>query len=136
MSIENIMIPIVDAKYTQQHIADVFWKQQILKVSSITLLPFTNKKYCKAYIKVAEWCENEAANLVIRGLRNPNNVETLINHDNNQYWKVVDCDIKMENQFPDYICHFVPSYFKDPYSSSVLETEKECPIWKIINDTK
>ena len=53
MSIENIMIPIVDAKYTHQYIADVFWNQQILKVSSITLLPFTNKKYCKAYIKVA-----------------------------------------------------------------------------------
>lgn len=117
------MIPNIDAKYDHQYIADVFWKQQILKVSSITLVPVTNKKYCKAYIKVAEWCQNDGANLVIRGLKNPNNVETLINHDKNQYWKVVDCDVKMENQFPDYICHFVPFYFKDPYSSSVLETE-------------
>jgi len=73
MTVKHLMIVEVESQYTQPYIANVFWEQEIGKVSSITLIPYikNSKVYNIAYVNIAEWRDTEAALLFIQCLMNP-----------------------------------------------------------------
>lgn len=89
MSIKSLMIPCVEIQYTQEYIANVFWRQYIAKVNSITLLPYVqdSKIYSIAYISIAEWCDSEAAYNFIKRLKNPNIESRIVHHEDN-WWPI------------------------------------------------
>jgi len=74
MAIKSVMIANLASKFSQKHIVDVFWKQNIAKVNRITLIPFikNGEIYNIAYLTILEWCDNEAAYNFIQSLKNPN----------------------------------------------------------------
>lgn len=86
------MIPCVESQYTQEYIANVFWRQYIAKVSNITLIPYIkNSKnseiYNIAYINIAEWCDSEVAYNFIQRVNNPLK-EARIVHKEDNWWVV------------------------------------------------
>jgi len=83
------MIPCVERQFNQQHIANVFWGQQIAKVSSITLIPYIKNSeiFSIAYVLIDEWCDSEAAYNFIKRLNNPDR-EARIVHDDDEWWSV------------------------------------------------
>ena len=83
------MIQEVESQYTQTYIANVFWRQDIAKVSSITLIPYIKNSeiYSIAYINIAEWCDSEVAFNFIQRLTNPEREARIIYNDDN-WWPV------------------------------------------------
>ncbi len=63
MSINRIMIRNLEPQYNAEYIANYFWKKEIAKVSSVTILPYIlNFKILGiAYIVFDSFCETEAA---------------------------------------------------------------------------
>lgn len=63
MSAKNIMITDLKPQFTADYIANVLWKREIAKVSSITLIPQINNDIISniAYIEIDMYCETEAA---------------------------------------------------------------------------
>ncbi len=89
MSVKSVMINCVDSQYTQEYIANVFWRQHIAKVSSITLIPYLKNSgiYNIAYIAIDEWCDSEAAYNFIQRLKDPSKEARLVHHDDD-WWTV------------------------------------------------
>lgn len=83
------MIPCVESQYTQEYIANVFWRQHIAKVSSITLIPYlrNGEIYNIAYIGIDEWCDSEAAYNFIQRVQNSNKEARLVHHDDD-WWPI------------------------------------------------
>ena len=88
-NIKSLMIPCVEMQYTQEYIANVFWQQQIGKVSKVTIIPYAqnSEMYNIVYIKIEQWCDNESAYNFIKKLKNENG-ETRIFHHNDDWWPV------------------------------------------------
>jgi hypothetical protein len=63
MSAKNIMISDIMYRFTAQYIANVLWKREIAKVSSITLIPQIKNGEIShiAYIDIDSFCETKAA---------------------------------------------------------------------------
>jgi hypothetical protein len=63
MSVNRIMISNIDPKYTAEYIANVFWRKDIGKVSSITLLPQIDGGEVSniAYITFGSFCDSKSA---------------------------------------------------------------------------
>lgn len=89
MSVKSIMINCVESQYTQEYIANVFWRQHIAKVSSITLIPYLKNSeiYSIAYIYIDEWCDSEAAYNFIQRLKDPSKEARLVHYDD-VWWPV------------------------------------------------
>jgi hypothetical protein len=89
MSIKSLMINCVESQYSQEYIANVFWRQNIAKVSTITLIPYlNNSKICRiAYINIAQWCDSEAAYNFIQRLKDSSK-EARIVHNDDEWWPV------------------------------------------------
>lgn len=89
MSAKSLMIQEVESQYTQTYIANVFWRQDIAKVSNITLIPYIKNSeiYNIAYINIAEWCDTEAAFNFIQRLTNPEREARIVYSEDN-WWPV------------------------------------------------
>lgn len=89
MSIKSLMIPCIESQYTQEYIANVFWRQRIAKVSSITLIPYIKKSevYSIAYITIDEWCDSEASYNFIQRVKNPEREARIVHHED-EWWPV------------------------------------------------
>jgi hypothetical protein len=63
MSLVRLMICTIDPKYTAEYIAHVFWRKDIGKVSSITLIPqiVASEVLNTAYITFDSFCDSESA---------------------------------------------------------------------------
>lgn len=118
------MIPCVESQYTQEYIANVFWRQDIAKVSSITLIPYIKKSeiYSIAYINIAEWCDTEVAFNFIHRLKNEDR-ECRIIHHNDEWWPVqLNTHNNGEINVGNYTVVFDSTYFK---RNIVCPEEKE-----------
>ena len=81
------MISCVNCHYTQEYIANVFWRQHIAKVSSITLIPYlkNGKVFNIAYITIGQW--SELSYNFIQRLKNPNKETRFVYNDDN-WWPI------------------------------------------------
>jgi len=63
MSAKNIMITYIKPQFTAEYIANLLWKREIAKVSSITFIPQIKNGEIShiAYINIDSFCETEAA---------------------------------------------------------------------------
>ncbi len=70
MSVNCIMISNVDLKYTAEYIANVFWRRDIGKVSSITLIPQIENGDVSntAYITFGSFCDSRSGRDFIRDM--------------------------------------------------------------------
>ena len=114
MSINSVMISCVKGQYSQEYIANVFWRQHIAKVSSITLMPYLKNGgiYNIAYISIDEWCDSEASYNFINRLKVPSNEARLVHYDDD-WWPV---EINTHNDgnmnVGSYTKTFTPDYFE------------------------
>lgn len=127
--IKSLMIPCIESQYTQEYIANVFWKQHIAKVSSITLIPYI--KNCEifsiAYINIASWCDSEAAYNFIQRLKNQDR-ETRIVHDDDNWWLVeLNTHNNGDINVGSYTVTFDSSYFvkSEPPTAPCTDDEEE-----------
>jgi hypothetical protein len=113
MSIKSLMINYVESQYTQEYIANVFWRQNIAKVSSITFIPYLkNGEVCSiAYINIDQWCDSEASYNFIQRL-NDSSKETRIVHRDDDWWPVqINTHNNGEIYVGFYTLAFPSSYF-------------------------
>lgn len=110
-AIKSLIIPCVEYEYTQEYIANAFWKQRIARVSSVTLIPYIKGKwaYYIAYINIDCWCDSEAAYSFIKKLNEPHKETRLVHHED--YWWSVEQSV---NTFgiKDATVEFKPSYYE------------------------
>ena len=110
-TIQSLIIPCVDYSYTQEYVANAFWKQRIARVSSVTLIPYIRGEwiYYIAYINVDRWCDSENAYNFISNLNNPSKETRLVHYEDN-WWSVE----KSVNTFAlkDATVLFEPSYYE------------------------
>lgn len=129
MSAKNLMINCVEAQYTQQYIANVFWSQHIAKVSKITLIPYLKNTeiYNIAYIEIGEWCDSESAYNFIKRVNNPEK-EARIVHNDDDWWPVqLNTHNNGDVAVGIYTVVFDPAYFEEDESD--LEDEIIEPTW-------
>ena len=123
-AIQSLIIPCVDYSYTQEYVANAFWKQRIARVSSVTLIPYIKGEwiYYIAYINVDRWCDSENAYNFIRNLNNPSKETRLVHYEDN-WWSVE----KSVNTFAlkDATVLFEPSYYERFIEDKEEEEEDE-----------
>lgn len=107
------MIKSVESQYTQEYIANVFWRQDIAKVSNITLIPYIKNSeiYNIAYINIAEWCETETAYNLINRVKNPEKEARVVHYEDN--WWVVEINTHNNGDLivGDYTVSFNSAYW-------------------------
>lgn len=139
-TIKTLMIPCIENQYTQEYIANVFWKQHIAKVSSITLIPYIKNSeiYTTAYINIDTWCDTESAYNFIQRLKTTNSESRLVYQDDN--WWPVQLNIHNNGDINvgSYTASFDSSYFEQSNRSTDdkewLEFVKNHPIKGLRND--
>jgi hypothetical protein len=111
MSIKSVMISCVESQYTQEYIANVFWRQHIAKVGSITLIPYLkNGQICSiAYIAIDEWCDSEAAYNFIQRLKDSSREVRIVHHDD-EWWPV---EINTHNNGEIYVGAYTMAFMSD-----------------------
>lgn len=112
MPVKNLIIPCVESYYGHKHIANVFWKQQIAKIGSVTLIPSSRsskKQYNVAYITVSEWCDSEVAYNFIKRISNSNK-ETRLIYKSDKWWPIYNDNNRQNNH--KYTTTFDNNYFK------------------------
>jgi hypothetical protein len=89
MTSKNLMISCIESQYTAEYIANIFWKQNIAKVSNITLIPYLKdtEMYSVAYISIDQWCESEAAYNFIQRLKHSEREARIVHHADD-WWPV------------------------------------------------
>lgn len=104
----------VDCKYTSEYIANVFWKNKLAKVRSITLIPYwkNDQYYNIAYITIAEWCDTETAYNFIARLNDPNKEARCIHHDDDWWTVEINTHNNGNLNVGCYTCHFNSVYFE------------------------
>jgi hypothetical protein len=113
MSIKSLMINCVESQYTQEYIANVFWRQNIAKVSTITLIPYlNNSEICSiAYINIDQWCDSEASYNFIQRLKDSSKEARIVHHDD-EWWPVqINTHNNGEIYVGFYTLAFPSSYF-------------------------
>jgi len=124
--IKSLIIPRIERQYTQKYIADVFWRQHIAKVSSITLIPYS-KMYNTAYITIGEWSDTEIAYNFIQRVNNLYK-EARIVHRDDEWWPI---QLNTHNNrnicIGSYTLVFDSEYFKcdEPVTEPCTEDEDE-----------
>ena len=114
MTVKSVMIKCVNMRYTQEYIANVFWRQHIAKVSSIIFIPYLKNDtiYNIAYIAIDEWCDSESAYNFIQRLKEPSKEVRLVHRDDD-WWPV---EINTHNNGNIYVGAytqtFTPDYFE------------------------
>ena len=110
---KHLIIKCVESEYTHEFIANVFWKLDIAKVKSITLIPYikNGNVFHHAYISIRSWCETEASYNFVRRL-NDTNKEARIVHSDDNWWVVEHSPNDFEFQAGDYTTTFANYYFE------------------------
>lgn len=116
MSINSLMISRILPQYTAEYITNVFWYQNIAKVSSITLLPYLQGSdvFQTAYVTIATWSDSEVAYNLIQRLKD-NVKKTRIVHHDDLWWPVT------------INTHIAGYYYLDPYTTTFSETYFQKP---------
>lgn len=111
MSVKSVMINCVESQYTQEYIANVFWRQHIAKVSSITLIPYlkNGEIYSIAYIAIDQWCDSEAAYNFIQRLKDPSREARIVHYDD-EWWPV---EINTHNNGDIYVGAYTLAFMSD-----------------------
>jgi hypothetical protein len=107
------MITNIESQYTAEYIANVFWKQNIAKVSNITLIPYLKdcEIYSVAYITLDQWCDSEAAYNFIQRLKYHVREARIVHNDDN-WWPVqVNTHNNGNLEVGSYTTWFPSSYF-------------------------
>lgn len=130
MSIKSLMIPCVESQYTQEYIANVLWNQHIVKVSSVTLIPYIKNCviYSIAYINIAEWCDTEAAYNIIHRLKNEDREVRIVHHDVD-WWPIqLNTHNNGNINVGSYTVVFDASYFvkSEAPTACCTDDEEEC----------
>lgn len=113
MSIKSLMIQCVEAEYTAEYIANVFWKQNIAQVNSVTLIPYIKNAevYQTAYIEISCWCDSEISYNFIKRL-NSYSKESRLVYCSDCWWPVQINSHILDNIFLNtYTTTFPKSYF-------------------------
>lgn len=126
MSVKNLslMLPCVESQYTQEYIANVFYRQNIAKVSNITLIPYIKNTqiYSIAYISISEWCDSESAYNLIKRLNNTSK-ETRIIHNDDDWWSVhINTHNNGTMNVGDYTLSFNSEYFNRNYDADTISS--------------
>lgn len=90
MSIKSVVISYVEPEYNAEYIANVFWRQNIAKVNSIVLIPYSKNgvSFQMAYVSIEQWAETESAYNFLQRLKTRNDKETRIIHRDDSWWTV------------------------------------------------
>lgn len=123
MSIKSVMITCVESQYTQEYIANVFWRQHIAKVGSITLIPYlkNGQIYSIAYIAIDEWCDSEAAYNFIQRLKDSSR-EVRIVHQDDDWWTV---EINTHNNGEIYVGAYTMAFMSDYFMRDEQDEQDE-----------
>jgi hypothetical protein len=126
------MINCVESQYTQEYIANVFWRQHIAKVSSITLIPYLkNGEVCSiAYVYIDQWCDSEAAYNFIQRLNNPSNEARIVHHDDN-WWPV---QINTHNNGDIYVGFYTTAFPSSYFVRDLDDDESTVPCTEVDDD--
>lgn len=128
MSINSLMISRILPEYTSEYIANVFWNQNIAKVSSITLFPYLqgSQVFQRAYVTIDTWSDSEVAYNFIQRLHRQ--TKTRIVHHSDLWWPVhVNTHIAGYYYLYPYTTTFPDSYFykqETEVQSEALEEKK------------
>lgn len=130
------MIPCVESQYTQEYIANVFWRLHIAKVSSITLIPYlkNNEIYNIAYILIDDWCDSESAYNFIQRVKNPEREARIIHNSDEDWWPV---QINTHNDGKMYVGTYTVTFDSEYFQrdvSSCSDDELEYPIKGLHNN--
>lgn len=135
MSIKSLMIPCVEIEYSQEYIANVFWRQGIAQVSNITLIPYLKNTeiYNFAYITIQEWCDSESAYNFIYRISSTNKEARLV-HNDDDWWPVqLNTHNNGDINVGVYTVSFDSSYFIKEPVSWINEYEEWCLEDELVN---
>jgi len=120
MTPKNLMIASVESQYTSEYIANVFWRNDIAKVSKITLIPYLKNSqiYNIAYITIEKWCETEPAYNFIKYLNSPENEARIIHNDDDWFPVQLNTHNNGELEVGEYTTTFSDSYFTKVFDCS------------------
>jgi hypothetical protein len=124
------MINCVDSQYTAEYIANVFWRLNLAKVDTITLIPFLKDGtiFNIAYIYIDYWFDREVAYNFIYNLKYGVKEPRLVHYDD-EWWPVQFNTHNAGNlNVGIYTTKFDISYFEKP------EPIKNRPIEGLQND--
>lgn len=115
MSAKNIMIHDIDTRFTAEYIANVLWKREIAKVSSITLIPQIKNEVISniAYIYIDSFCDTEDAYEFIKNTRSDYFMfcHDLSDHGNNLWTVQKNTHNSNDICVGSYTTTFKPDYF-------------------------
>ncbi len=85
----TLFIDCVEAQYTAEYIANVFWNQNIAQVRKITIIPHLigDVKFQSVYIEIETWCDSEVAYNFIQRVKNPVKEARLV-HRGEDWWNI------------------------------------------------
>lgn len=117
------MISNIESQYTAEYIANIFWNQNIAKVSNITLIPYLKDSeiYSVAYIAVNQWCESEAAYNFIQRLKNPDKEARIVHHEDNWWTVELNTHNNGNLEVGAYTEWFSSNYFTKKYVPSTCD---------------
>ena len=126
------MITCVESQYTQEYIANVFWRQHIAKVGSITLIPYlkNGQIYSIAYIAIDEWCDSEAAYNFIQRLKDSSR-EVRIVHQDDDWWTV---EINTHNNGEIYVGAYTMAFMSDYFVKDLEDDDMTVPCSEVDED--
>jgi hypothetical protein len=87
MSITQLVIPLVESRYSTTYITNVFHKLNIGRVSSVTLTMYSHK-YNTARITIDEWYDTESAYSIIKRLKDETRETRLVHNSNDEWWVI------------------------------------------------
>ena len=122
MSINSVIVSGILMQYNAEYIANVFWKQNIAQVSSITLLPYLQgtKVYQTAYVSIATWCDSEVAYNFIKRLKGILKKARIV-HQSDYWWSIKINTHNSGNIFlGPYTTTFPETFFKKLEEEKVL----------------
>lgn len=113
MSAIRVMLIEIPLKYTSEYIANLFWRQEIGKVSSITIIPQLNNFHISenAYIEFHSLCETEIAYEFVKAIKYGDGFKLYDNDDNPLFVQknTHNSDISLLDLFTT---HFPVNHFK------------------------
>lgn len=125
MSINNLMINCIESQYTQEYIANVFWRLNIAKVRSITLIPYikNNIIYNMAYIYIDQWCETETAYNFIKRMKDSSK-EVRVIYQDDDWWTV---ELNTHNNGNIFVGNYTLLFDENYYKNESKDDDSTAP---------
>jgi len=126
MPITRLIIPAVDVKHSVEYIANVFWKQHIAQISSLTLISYLKNNIVvqMAFIEIAYWCDTEVAYNTIQRLK-VHEGEARVTHNDDEWWPVhIDYGNMGQRVISVYTTFFPETYYADDAVEPVIANSK------------